>query len=41
MYNTGELVVFLRVLGKDMKGAFLREYEAAYLQFPSPDVNRI
>ena len=33
MKNTIEMVVFIRVLGEDVKGAFLKECEAAYLRF--------
>ena len=38
MQNTGELVVFLHVLAADVKGAFLKESEAACLWSPPPVV---
>ena len=30
VYNTGRMVVFVPVLGKGVKGASLKEYEAAF-----------
>ena len=41
VYNTGRLVVFLRVLGEGVEGAFLKECEAAFLRFPPHVVNKI
>ena len=41
MYNTGRLVVFVRVLGEGVEGAFLKECEAAFLRLPINVVNRI
>ena len=41
MYNTGRLVVFVGVLGEGVKGAFLKECEAAFLWFPTHDVDKI
>ena len=31
MYNTDRMVVFIRVLGEGVEGAFLKECEAAFL----------
>ena len=39
--NTEEMVVFLRGLGEDVMGAFLKECEPAYLPFPPRVVNKI
>ena len=41
MYNTGRLVVFVRVLGKGVEGASLKECEAAFLRFPPHVVTKI
>ena len=41
MYNTGRLVVFVRVLGKGVEGAFLKKCEAAFLLFPPHVVSKI
>ena len=41
MYNTGRMVVFVRVLGEGVKGAFLKECEAAFLRFLLHVVNKI
>ena len=35
MYNTGRKVVFVRVLGVGVKGAFLKGCEATFLRFPT------
>ena len=41
MYNASRLVVFLRILGEGVEGAFLKECEAAFLRFPPHVVNKI
>ena len=41
MYNTARMVVFVRVLGEGVKGAFLKECEAAFLRFSTHVVNKI
>ena len=41
VYNTGRMMVFVRVLGKGVKGAFLKECEAAFLRFLPHVVNKI
>ena len=41
MYNTGRMVNFVRVLGEGVKGASLKECEAAFLRFPSHVVTKI
>ena len=41
MYNPGKLVVLVRVLGKGVEGASLKECEAAFLRFPTHVVNKI
>ena len=41
MYNTGRMVVFVRVLGEGVKGASSKECEAAFLRFPTNVVNKI
>ena len=41
MYNTGRLVVFVLVLGEGVKGASLKECEAAFLWFPIHVVYKI
>ena len=41
MYNTSRLVVFLLVLDEGVKGAFLKECEAAFLRFPPHVVTKI
>ena len=41
MYNTGRLVAFVRVLGGGVKGASLKECEAAFLRLSPHVVNKI
>ena len=41
MYNTGRMVEFVLVLGEGVKGASLKECEAAFLRFPPHVVNKI
>ena len=41
MYNTERMVVFVRVLGEGVEGAFLEECEAAFLRFAIHVVNNI
>ena len=41
MYNSGRMVVFVRVLGEGVKGASLKECEAAFLWYPPHVVTKI
>ena len=41
MYNTGRLVVFFRVVGEGVEGAFVKVCEAAYVLFPLQVVNKV
>ena len=41
MYNSGRLVVFVRVLGGGVEGASLKEFEAAFLPLPPHVVTKI
>ena len=41
MYNSGRLVVFVRVLGMGVEAAFLKECEAVFLRFPIHVVTKI
>ena len=41
MYDTSSLVAFLSGLGGMVEGAFLKEFDAAFLYFPLHVVNKI
>ena len=41
MYNTRRMVAFVLVLGEGVKGASLKECEAAFLRFSTYVVNKI